>query len=290
MSEDLTNEIQAINSIYGANTLRHPPTEESYILTLPSHTVSIRLTLPPTYPREPPSIAGVESTGANTRKGYGTHVLQVAQQILREVYVPGSVCLFDLIQELETKLAYGDERTGDKIPAAGHAAEVEAEAGGQKRCGHVLEGLSDGADVSGPRVERCVPEWYTSEPVMEKKSTFVARACRVRSPAMARRAMLLLLQEDRKVAKASHNITAYRIRDPGHADVAYQDCDDGGESAAGGRLLRLLQIMDVWDVVVVVSRWYGGVKLGPDRFRLINQVGREAVVRGGWTQGKGGKG
>ena len=56
----------------------------------------------------------------------------------------------------------------------------------------------------------------------------------------------------------------------------YQDYDDDGESAAGGRLLHLLQLMDVWNVVVVVTRWYGGVHLGPDRFRLINAAAREA--------------
>lgn len=42
--------------------------------------------------------------------------------------------------------------------------------------------------------------------------------------------------------------------------------------------------MNVWDVLVVVSRWYGGVKLGPDRFSIINNVAREAVVKGGWTK------
>ena len=35
-----------------------------------------------------------------------------------------------------------------------------------------------------------------------------------------------------------------------------------GESAAGGRLLHLLNILDVQNVCVVVSRWYGGILLG----------------------------
>jgi putative IMPACT (imprinted ancient) family translation regulator len=30
--------------------------------------------------------------------------------------------------------------------------------------------------------------------------------------------------------------------------------------------LHLMQLMDVWDVMVVVTRWYGGVHLGPDRY------------------------
>lgn len=62
-----------------------------------------------------------------------------------------------------------------------------------------------------------------------------------------------------------------------------QDNDDDGETAAGGRLAHLLQIMDVWNVCVVVSRWYGGVKLGPGRFRFINMAARDALVRGGFV-------
>lgn len=42
--------------------------------------------------------------------------------------------------------------------------------------------------------------------------------------------------------------------------------------------------MDVWDVVVVVTRWYGGVKLGPDRFRIINAAARDALVKGGFEK------
>lgn len=34
-----------------------------------------------------------------------------------------------------------------------------------------------------------------------------------------------------------------------------QDCNDDGETHAGGRLLHLLQIINVTNVAVVVSRW-----------------------------------
>lgn len=32
---------------------------------------------------------------------------------------------------------------------------------------------------------------------------------------------------------------------------------------------------------MVVTRWYGGIHLGPDRFRIINQTARDAVVKAG---------
>jgi len=47
-----------------------------------------------------------------------------------------------------------------------------------------------------------------------------------------------------------------------------QDYDDDGEAAAGGRLLHLLQMTDARNVCVVVSRWYGGILLGPSRFAI----------------------
>ncbi|KAF3359222.1 hypothetical protein VdG1_02245 [Verticillium dahliae VDG1] len=70
---------------------------------------------------------------------------------------------------------------------------------------------------------------------------------------------------------------------------------DAAAPASRTPVLKLLQMMDVWDVMVVVTRWYGGQKLGPRRFAVINMVARQAVVRlvgeaaGGGGGGKGGK-
>lgn len=38
------------------------------------------------------------------------------------------------------------------------------------------------------------------------------------------------------------------------------------------------QILDVHNVLVVVSRWYGGILLGPDRFKHINNCARNILV------------
>ena len=42
--------------------------------------------------------------------------------------------------------------------------------------------------------------------------------------------------------------------------------DDDGEDGAGMRLLGILQKMKIYNVFVIVSRWYGGTLLGNDRF------------------------
>lgn len=43
------------------------------------------------------------------------------------------------------------------------------------------------------------------------------------------------------------------------------------------------QILDVRNVMVVVSRWYGGIQLGPDRFKHINNCARNILVEEGYA-------
>jgi putative IMPACT (imprinted ancient) family translation regulator len=42
-------------------------------------------------------------------------------------------------------------------------------------------------------------------------------------------------------------------------------------------MLYILQQMNVVNIVVVVSRWYGGVDLGPDRFKHISNQTKSIV-------------
>jgi hypothetical protein len=43
--------------------------------------------------------------------------------------------------------------------------------------------------------------------------------------------------------------------------------------------------VDARDVVVVVSRWYGGIQLGPARFAHINNAARELLGAHGYIKG-----
>lgn len=76
--------------------------------------------------------------------------------------------------------------------------------------------------------------------------------------------------------QATHNMYAYRIYQEKTKSFLH-DCDDDGENQAGGRLLHLLEIIDVKNVIVIVSRWYGGIHLGSDRFRHINNAARQVL-------------
>ncbi|XP_034386552.1 protein IMPACT isoform X2 [Cyclopterus lumpus] len=117
--------------------------------------------------------------------------------------------------------------------------------------------------------------------ITDRRSTFQPHLAPVVTP---RQVKLVLgkLYENKKIASATHNIYAYRIyREDQNSFL--QDCEDDGETAAGGRLLHLLQILDVRNVAVVVSRWYGGVLLGPDRFKHINNCARNILVEEGYA-------
>ncbi|KAG0145191.1 hypothetical protein CROQUDRAFT_658984 [Cronartium quercuum f. sp. fusiforme G11] len=117
---------------------------------------------------------------------------------------------------------------------------------------------------------------FTSEPIMDRKSVFVGHATSLNDPHLVPSIMDQILS-DKKVARAAHNMYAWRCELNGHL---HQDNDDDGESAAGSRMQHLLNILDVKNVFVCVSRWFGGIHLGPDRFKHINQATRDALLAG----------
>lgn len=271
MSEELLDEITSINSIYGEDTLVATSDDsKTYVLTLPTgFNTSLRLEFPADYPDAPPSILGTQHIVA---KGDGQAIVGCMQEVLADVYVPGEPCIFDLIEEggqLLRQLGL-DARSEEQEQQAAQTNGRDPDEVSQELHSDVQhQALDDLGDA---------PPWVLSDVITEKKSVFLARAAEVHSIDEAKSYLAHLLGTDKKAAKATHNITAWRIQ--GENGVQFQDCDDDGESAAGGRLLHLLELMGVWNAMVVVTRWYGGIHLGPDRFRLINQAARDAMVKG----------
>ena len=82
------------------------------------------------------------------------------------------------------------------------------------------------------------------------------------------------LYKNHNVAKATHNIYAYRIEN--RSSLIENSCDDG-EFGAGHRLLKLLKDSCEKNVMIVVTRWYGGIQMGPQRFRCILDVASKAL-------------
>ena len=106
-------------------------------------------------------------------------------------------------------------------------------------------------------------------PLTDRKSKFIAHvASGVTSDDEARAFRRQLVASDKKIAAATHNILAWRLR--GGACGR----DDDGEGGAGDRLLQLLERMRAESVAVVVTRWMAGPKLGPVRFAHICNAAR----------------
>ena len=67
----------------------------------------------------------------------------------------------------------------------------------------------------------------------------------------------------KKFAKATHNTWACVLSDAGGVK------GDDGEAGAGAVILKMLERAGLVDHIVVVTRWYGGVHLGGDRFAHV---------------------
>ncbi|CAD5117633.1 DgyrCDS6387 [Dimorphilus gyrociliatus] len=127
------------------------------------------------------------------------------------------------------------------------------------------------------------PEIFHGEPFTERKSTFQAHIAEIRDVHQVS-LVVQTLRQNKKIDNATHNMFAYRLRrDDG---VLVSDCDDDGETHAGSRLLHLLEVMKVVNLIVIVTRWYGGIHLGPDRFKHINNAARFLLESLGFDKSK----
>lgn len=101
----------------------------------------------------------------------------------------------------------------------------------------------------------------------DRGSKYAVSGAPVRNKAEAL-AVLKTLKRDKKFAKATHNSWAVLMSDGGPIK------NDDGESGAGRIILQMLEGAALQDHIIIVTRWYGGVKLGGDRFRRVQDAVR----------------
>lgn len=56
-----------------------------------------------------------------------------------------------------------------------------------------------------------------------------------------------------------------------------QGQDSDGETGAGPKLLQMLEAVDAVNIFTMVVRFYGGVKIGNSRFRVITDTALELL-------------
>lgn len=280
-SEELIDEIGAIELIYPDHVKKLAPL--IYEFNIPQHeTVRMQMSFPELYPEEKPDIIQVNSDKTHGRLYDDKYLESLFDEVLDSIFTEDMVCIFDFFTELDAILYDGgeNETSGEEF----EEPESEQEEEEDEPVEYEQDIVQNFKDLKVSKTEQVkkpllnpMEGWIASEPITDRKSTFQAFIKEVHSVDEAMDA-LELLKQDRKIMRSRHNMTAYRIK---NGDIRYQDFDDDGESAAGGRMLHLLTIMDLWNCIAVVSRWFGGVHIGPDRFKHINSTTREAVVKSG---------
>jgi len=185
--DSLEEELVAVDAIYPGCVSRdmHSPRRliiRPFFDTAESSVACFTLSVPLDYPYAPPSVLG----------GNGLHQSTLTE-ILEKVWDSGEVCLYVLIDNLRE-----------------HKHRVEV--GNNISQGSTLRSLSNSSD-DDERDEDY--QFAISDPIVDRKSTFIGRAISVRSRREAQSALRWLKLQNKKVAKATHNIVAWRLVENG---------------------------------------------------------------------------
>ncbi|KAJ3970310.1 hypothetical protein EV361DRAFT_1034486 [Lentinula raphanica] len=325
--EAVASEIEVLKSIYGDEAIRswkRFPTDDTLrfevTIDFPTPyddvTIKILISLLATYPSEsPPQLQllsryigafGVDSAlfGSVLRTYISTNGVE---------WTEGAVCVFDGLQNvLDRCVQWYEERLSAQ--KSGELLREDALTTAQPTAPDPALEQTEFSHTSNVQETANLPsgiQIYEAEPIVDRKSTFVGRACSITDPSQVP-LILSYLSSDRHIARAAHPvINAWRCQ---VERTLHQDNDDDGETAAGSRLSHLLQILvstslpwplrhygllwchspateptlqclssqELNNVLVVVTRYFGGIHLGPDRFKHINQAARNALELGGF--------
>jgi Uncharacterized protein family UPF0029/RWD domain len=188
--DTLEEEFLVLDAIYPECIFRGPRSSRQLTIHPFSDThysVSISLSMPENYPEGPPSITA--SVGINQ---------SLVRETLNASWTPGEVCLYVFIDKLR------------ELPIGPNSNVTQ---------GSSLHSSKENAKTSSDSssdIERDLNyEFAMSEPIVDRKSTFVGRAIEVHSRAEAQAALTWLKEHNKKVARATHNIIAWRVVENG---------------------------------------------------------------------------
>jgi hypothetical protein len=269
--EALAEEAEAVASIFGEGIAVRESESGVFQIALQGLAGGVSASLEvraESYPSStPPFFCELEGMRRSEAAALLSEVKALGQGLL------GRPMLFELLNLLRDRLGVTGKGAGggavegweggEEVPGAVGCAEEEAPA------------LEEGSG------EACALEVYSGPHETERKSVFQAHAAAVSTLGEVR-AVLQHIASQPRIARATHPVMhAYRIPCAASGAVL-ADNDDDGEAGAGSKLAQLLVNMGVTGgVLVVVSRWYGGVPLGPSRFGIIANIARQALLAAG---------
>ena len=139
--------------------------------------------------------------------------------------------------------------------------------------GKCFTAFDDDIEVNPVDLENDIEIKHTKHTTVDG-STFMGHCAEIESKNDISSVMAKLMQ-DRSVASATHNIYAYRTKDGNSIKEGFRD---DGEHGAGHQILRLLREMNIENCMIVVTRWYGGQHMGPQRFTCITDSAKGAIT------------
>ena len=263
ITPEIEDEIDTLMQIYqGDNPIAHPdPSVPSYYHRVEVSfndrpaAVLLHFSYPKGYPDIPPVIEYTTDSSCGAASASGVlpgHLLNGLQQAVLEEYC-GEPILYQCIDWTEQNL---EEQLAVHVHSSNTVRREEV----------VVEEEESVPELAGVRIAE-------GQPITDRHSKFVGYCAKVSSEEEAMN-VVRHLRSIKRIAVAAHpTIYAYRIQ----GDRVREGRDDDGESGAADNLLFLLQRAKVLDHIVVVTRYYGGKHLGPDRFRHINTVAKEIL-------------
>lgn len=286
-AEEQSNEVELLISMFDSNiTTSDNNSLVTITITSKYFILILRCLYHEHYPsHQPPIFTIIDMTSSEA-----SHVVDIAllEMQCNKIFDAGECVVYQWVgyitEYLESLDVFVDENSSEEVIAVSSTTENDEIIAGLENL-QIFEGqfnleelqspFSDVSDIPPPAI---LSKIYTGDILTERKSHFQAHVCPVTCQKDIDDALAALLLNP-KIAAASHNIMAYRyIKESG---MSSEDYDDDGENKAGGRLLELIQLMDVENLLVVVSRWYGGVQLGPARFKCINNIAKNTIMESG---------
>ncbi|VDK86532.1 unnamed protein product [Litomosoides sigmodontis] len=249
-------EIQSIESIYGDLIYL----ESSSQLSVRFNDVRLTIYLPKHYPTSSPPY--FELSGPSLTEIQKEEV----KNSMNEIYAKnvGQPVLYEWITYLNGYLTDCDSSFKEESVDEDESASIRTA-------------------VSSPPSQQYVPTIISGNSMVDRKSTFQAHVAQVFSKDEVT-LVLNKLKENNKIARATHNIYAWLTEENVNGRLIKQhDCEDDGEIGAGAKLLNLLELMKAKNVLVIITRWYGGIHLGTDRFRHICNLARQILVDNGFS-------
>jgi len=242
MREEVLDELEALQSLYGDVRILSETCWEIPLKSDNGFEAQLRVELTLSYPETFPNISVT---------AYWMDAINKACLLSRmeSEFDPGCPGIISWAEMLREELNIHEEKV--KNDAAQNQSSGDA-----KSSEPVEEPVKKFPDI----------EVFTSDIIVDRKSIFQAFYANISSAPEAEQFRQQLLQNN-KIKNATHNMFVWKVNENG---IIKSDSDEDGESGAASRMMHLVDLTGACNFAVIVSRWYGGIHLGPDRWKHIN--------------------